>query len=194
MFREMYIKAGGLERKLSNAELSELLARYKDFEEANYEALETSIEYRFKAELYEPEPITRPIPLVLAAGVTEYTFKNYQVLQNTILQNLIFPVSNSFNVTLQNKAVLQYDDLCKAFITINNDRQQTIVDGVCVLDYIRDSAYQQGKGIFKQSRIDWSTSKIEFADSTVPNANVGAVIYPVVKYLDMKRYPYLSHK
>jgi hypothetical protein len=195
VFDELYRKNGGFDKALGNDELQKVYDQFNVYLTAKYKALSDEIKYKFDAKKFEPEPIKMTAPLVLSAGNLVYSFKNYQVLQNTILMDICFPVANSFDTAVDGKNILQFADLCKCFLTLTNDRQQKIVDREPVIDYIRDTAYWQGKGKFDQSRIDWTTSQIEFAaGSTIPTTKAGYVILPVLKYLDMKRYPYLNSK
>lgn len=189
----MYEKAGGFERTLSNEELSKLDKQYKDYLTAKYGTVQASITERFKQLRYEPEILQLTVQLELKAGEKAYSFKTYQVLQNTLLTEFCIPVFNSLTKTPLQKDLLTADQMGNAYLTLNNDRQQLVVKQVPLSYFFRDGAYWQGKGKFQQSRIDWTTSLIEFADTTIPDANPGKQIQPVIGYIDMKRYPYLEN-
>lgn len=192
IFRDMYQKAGGFDRVLSEAELSQLAEQYKRFLHAKYGTVADTVTERFKELRYEPEALQLTVQLELKAGERSYSFKTFQVLQNTLLIEFCIPIFNSLTQSPLQKNLLSAADMGNAYLTLNNDRQQTVVKQVPLAYFFRDTAYWQGKGKFQQSRIDWTTSLIEFPDDTIPDANPGKVIQPVIGYIDMKRYPYLE--
>lgn len=194
IFQELYAKAGGLDKILTEEEVAGVVSKYHQYLKAKYDALGEEITAFFEGAKYEPEVLTMSTPLTIATGVQQYKFTDYKVLQNTLLVDLCLPQANSFTTTMLGEPVLQFAQLCQCFITLTNDRQQKMVDREPLLNYIRDTAYWQGKGKFVQSRIDWDNSMIELNDVALATTYDGYVILPVVKYIDMKRYPYLRKR
>lgn len=191
-FENSYIAAGGLTKNLDNIKINELLVLNKHYLDAKYRALADEITAKFNARKFEPEVCKLTTPLTLQTNVTEYKFTDYKVLYNTLLVDFCIPIYNSLTKYVNGQDILSAADLANCYITLVNDRQQTIVFREPIVDYFRDGAYWQGKGKFAEARMDWDTSKIEFADQAVVNANAGKVVVPVVSYIDMKRYPFVK--
>ncbi len=191
IFDLLYEKAGGLTKDV-NGDLSNILKLNRTYLDAKYKALADEITAKFNAKKFEPEICTLSIPITLSATVSEYKFTDYQVLDNTLLLDFCLPIYNSMTLYVNGAAILPAADLAKGWLTLVNDRQQNVVFRDTLTNYFRDTAFWEGKGKFDNARMDWNNCKIEFPSLTVPAANVGAVIVPVVRYIDMKRYPFMK--
>lgn len=191
VFDELYARAGGFDKDLDNGELAKVFTAFNKYLDSKYRALGDEITYKFKAIKYEPEELSMNLPFVIDKDILAYNFANFQVLENTLLTEFGFPVANSFDTYFGNKSILPFPALCKGFLTLSNDRQQKMYDKTPLLEFIRDTAYWQGKGKFKQSRIDWTTSQIEFVDNALDDYD-DFIMIPVIKYIDLKRYPFVK--
>lgn len=186
-------KLSGDPKKLTPAQIEELLERNLGFLEAQYKGLTDVIRYEFKRKKFMPELIKLTTPLTLTATQLEYKFTNYQELKDTILVDFCIPIYNSLTTYVDGTTYLSIANTAQAFLNLKNDRQQDIVFREPLVDYFRDTAYWQGKGKFNEARMDWDNSSIQFpAGSAIPAGNAGTVIAPVITYIDMKRYPYLK--
>lgn len=189
MFREFAIKYGILEKKLTPGDIANLVSEYEAFKNAEFNALKTDIQAKFRELKYIPETKKKTVQLTMAQNVAAYNFKQYQFLQDTILVDFCIPIYNSLTKTINNEDLLTPGDMGNAYLVLANKRQENVIDEEPLCDYFRDAAYWEGKGKFNLTTVDWTTSAIVFPNNTIPNANIGKVIQPVITYIDMKSYP-----
>ncbi len=187
-FKTLYEKYTAKNTKLSNAQLQELLDENKRFLDAKYRALNDEVEYEFDAARFVPEIASVNITLQISSNQLTYKLNQFDVLQDTMLVDLIAPVSNSLTKAPDNSDIVPYAGLAGAYISLFNTRQQLVRDTEPLLNYIRDGAYWPTKGEFKQTRIDWKQSYVSFPDDTLPTAYDGYTLLLVARYIDMKRY------
>jgi len=127
-------------KKLSNAQLQELLEENRQFLAAKYRALNDEVEYEFDAARFVPEIASVNITLQISSNITQYKLNQFDVLQDTMLVDLIVPVSNSLTKAPDNSDLVPYAGLAGAYLSLFNTRQQLVRDEEPLLNYIRDGA------------------------------------------------------
>ena len=189
MFKILYenaLKANGM-KPLSNVQLNQLFDDNKAFLNAKYRAIADEISYRFDVTKFEPEILSLTIEVELVAANSKYLLTDLDVLRDTILIDFIVPLSENPRECMSGLNTAAIATYKGAYLLLCNDQQQKMVDHETLIDYMRDGAYWETKGKFKQARLDWKQSGIIFPNTTLPTASAGDVIECVVKYIDMKR-------
>lgn len=187
-FQELYSKYIKPGQVLSNADLQKILDENRAFLDAKYRALDDEVSYEFDKARFIPEVASVNIAIPIVSTQLQYKLNGYDVLQDTMLVDLIVPVSNSLTLAPDATTLVPYAGIAGAYLSLFNTRQQLVRDTEPLLNYVRDGSYWPRKGEFKQTRIDWKNSYISFPNTTIPTTYNGNTLLLVARYIDMKRY------
>jgi len=140
---------------------------------------------------------TLVLEIVLEASKTSYPIPEYQRLNNTILVDVMAPVSNKLTKSMKNNDIAPAEATINGFLNLQNTRSQNVYEVVPGIDLL--TAYDTANGVsftpnprtgFRMLDVDWTKAKWSYPSVTIPAANVGKAVLLIVKYIDIPEPKY----
>jgi len=126
------------------------------------------------------------IEITVRTGVTQYYLGNIRRLQDTLLQQLIFPYDSVLTRSTGNTVLVSETTIKQAYLTLLNKEGDAIIDHLPVLRWFWDDTTNSISIGFADLNVDWEKSYISFPSSTQPDADNGEILQIVVDYCCQK--------